>query len=1418
MSNGRSGFRIAWDTLRLLAAAFLAALAAAPAARAQIIIPVYVDDSPAAADSLARAGDFIASGNVDEAVRVIQKVISEEGDRLVVAEGEEDLFISARARTHDLLLSKPVALERYRAMQGGVAQRRLDEGAIAQVEHDWLLTTAGFEAALRLAQSHIESGAFEAARQTLEQLERHPDRLGPLGADAAQLLTLAARYIGRPEVVQHAQRWRREAGLDPAPETAFVAPPPPEFNRSLSPLETGPQVDLTEIVSKPLWSEPLADEPEPFEDLNDRRAADPEAASARAQLLYMIPVVAGDTVYVNDAESVWAWDRFTMALRWKREFSRLATPRSLASGSRQRMIEDLSSVTVFGPWVIAPTGLAQQGSRDGDDRVHALDTETGETRWSVQLPRLDPALEDASIRGPAVIDQGVVVLSTVKKTRTKRLDGIYLVGLDLGSGALRWRRQVGSVGALPYTAGARVSEPVALRHGVVYAAGRLGVAAAVESVSGRPIWVRRIQTESASAGPTDTWQVDEPRIIGDVMYAIAPNRASILAIDTASGRILSERWTTEFGRARHLLSNDATIFGVSDTSVFALDVAHFADESVKPRLILQAPAIRGRVVAAGDGVLAPVTNGLLVARADAESAENAQFIPLDHSGNFLALQSQVVVVDDVSAHSYLIWGVAERMLQERMAAEAHDAAPAATYAELAFRAGRPDRILPAVDSALTAIEARPLDERNQEARRRLFEASLEMVDPDPRKTTIERVSPELAAGLIDRLGRLASTPQERVRRLMVEGEHGESTRAPGAAVKSYQTILLTPMLASAQFERHGVTYDAEEEATRRLRRAVRDHGRAIYAQYESEAERELAAAAGSLDPDRFSAVARRYPLATCAPKAWLEAAAAFSARGKPNSAIFALERGLFAAEETLSADNPLVGELAGRLVQALAKSDRLAAASATLKRALDRWPGLILTESGATVDIASLSADLAARLARLDRLPVIGLIPPGRDGETNRVTTQTLEQWRITPPILAPRSAAAAEFIVLANEERGELGVWSADPRGGVRMLWSTGADQNTSFLHMGDDAIYLAHSSDRGPSVLKHDLATGRLLWTTPPLRQVFPPDPDLDRLVGARQNQHPEAFLDTPLDPRVPLGQALAAVDSGVLVLVERSGRAAAFDLATGQRLWAVGSTVAAVHDVAAGAGFVVIGGAPERHSRVVDNERIPGGLVALDIRTGRSVGALASDHGEVHWIRMTPEGDAVVGMKSAVACYDLFQARPRWSLTDPPSRETVDAWVFPGRVVTASDDGRLWQIDVAEGRRMAEPLESRGRVSPIFGGASGRAFGDRAVFASPLAVLAFDREGRLVGMDHRPDGAPQTLRGRFSERYVATIEIRPYTTDPTPLYGLSLVEPEGGSLAQRALVRLGEEPTELAVVNGRVLITAGNATLVIDAPPGD
>ncbi|MFN7021190.1 MAG: hypothetical protein ACK4WH_07680, partial [Phycisphaerales bacterium] len=83
-----------------LAGLTLALLGPLPALGQLQLNPVYVDDSPAAADTLARVKDHLSSGNLDEAVRVLQVLLDDHADRMFGPTDDGDVFISVRARVH----------------------------------------------------------------------------------------------------------------------------------------------------------------------------------------------------------------------------------------------------------------------------------------------------------------------------------------------------------------------------------------------------------------------------------------------------------------------------------------------------------------------------------------------------------------------------------------------------------------------------------------------------------------------------------------------------------------------------------------------------------------------------------------------------------------------------------------------------------------------------------------------------------------------------------------------------------------------------------------------------------------------------------------------------------------------------------------------------------------------------------------------------------------------------------------------------------------------------------------------------------------------------------------------------------------------------------------------------------------------
>src|ERR1044071_6885343 len=233
------------------------AMAVAAPVLAQRGRTVYPDEGVGTGDAILRVRELSEAGNTPEALRVLQKTLEAEGEQLIASAADKDLFIPVRGFIHDLLLSSPDLLTRYRTEQEPAAAKLLELGKYDDVESTRLLTPSGCEAVLRLAQIELEAARFESARLMLQQLERHPDRArgSKHAADAARLAGVIAGYLKRADISAWAQRWAAEAGVSGAVVPSNVPPAPAiSIKSSTNPLDAQPATDLSGIPSPPLQS------------------------------------------------------------------------------------------------------------------------------------------------------------------------------------------------------------------------------------------------------------------------------------------------------------------------------------------------------------------------------------------------------------------------------------------------------------------------------------------------------------------------------------------------------------------------------------------------------------------------------------------------------------------------------------------------------------------------------------------------------------------------------------------------------------------------------------------------------------------------------------------------------------------------------------------------------------------------------------------------------------------------------------------------------------------------------------------------------------------------------------------------------------------------------------------------------------
>ncbi len=1423
-----------WLSL-VAAAAMVAGVTGAAFAQPQLN-PVYVDDSPVASETFSRVRDHLGAGNVDEAVRVLQALLDEQGDRVLGVPGDPDLFISVRESVHRLVLGDARLLDRYRQNLAPRATAMLERGEIEALERQCLMTAAGFEATLRVAQSRLEAAQFEASLRALLQLEDHPDRRAEAGKAAAELAGVVARYLPRPEVRQLAERWAKQAGV--AAAAAAVRWPAGALVRGQSPMDTAATLRTEGLVSKPLWSAEYAPAGAIEENLKDN----PEPGIPRgAEELLVMPTVSGEMVFVNDGISVSAWDQFTLAQRWRvnpaaAEGPAGAAPRRGGAPGQPSYRGwalnpiDVATVAIQGRTAVAATGRALSGSRDGDTRISAMDAQTGRVKWTVDLTELDPLLADAVARGPVAVDEGVVVVGARKALAERRLLSLVLVGIDLETGAKLWVRPLGSSGMLPYMSQPGGSESSVIAEGVVYRGDRLGAVGAFEVATGRPVWVRRAPVDAMGVrDSTVPWRIGGPVIDGDSLFALAPDQRAILRIDRRSGALLSQKSTDRFGITPpdYIVKVGRMIAGIGADQIGYVSMDQFEDGVISTTARLLPPGIHGRVVVAGDRIVAPVPTGLAIFDPAAPDAEPVR-IDLDRPGAVVPIDSQLIVSDDTRLHSYLLWQVAETMLMSRMKASPEDPAPAVTFAELAYRAGRPDRILEAVDAALRAISMNPALESSAAAARRLFEAlreittcSLEDRDPRAESAAAVRMGPRLddaalVSALVDRMGRCASAPDDRVTHLLALGRVEERAGRAPSAVAAYQRVLDDSVLGGSTWRGVQLAVRADLEAVRRIEQLVEAKGPSVYAQQESAANDALTRLGPGASPERLSELAARFPLSTIVPRVYLQIAAAYSTPEQEQARLTALETGLRASVRVPGADAATVGRIAGELVDSLSSRGQSASAASILRLAREYFPNAELRSGDRVLDGGRLSAELDERIAKTVRWP--------RIGPTQCQGAQLVGRVTLMEPLLpGDRPFTAACFATMKDDE---IAVWSAAAAKGsdlVGKAWSTQpAGAQAVLLRTDSESAYFLMTTSAVGQVVRVPAAPGGKAWTSEVLKPLF--DVKDSRALRRLQEGGPTVFFPSPQDGILSTGDLTAAMDDRTIAIVQRGGKAAAFDTDTGQTLWSGLTPVSRVYDVDVAGGVLVVAGdmeVPAAGGGVAELRPI---VQTIDARTGKPLQRLSDFGGRTHWVRSTPDGSTVLlGVDRAVVCLDLGSGRANWVLTTPELVPASQAWIAGDRVILVSPDRTLWQASLSTGRLRPQPLDAPRThvesIRPLEAFAAAASEAADLVISTGQGMIVFGPQGELRGVDAM-GGFESMLPPRPAQGRAVTIETIADSRTPEGLmvFQIHQFETATAMLVDSKSIELGSHPMSMALLDGRIVISGGGITIVLAAPPAE
>lgn len=1352
--------------------------------------PVYVDDAPAARDVLLRLDDLIAQGSIREAVREVQQVLDTNAERVLPSSTDEGLFVSVRTVLRQRLIDDPALLAAYRETIEPEAASLLERSRLEELVRTRVLTPSGYEGVLRLAQLHVEAARFEAALRTLQELVGHPD-FNQRRDDAIALARLIARYIEHDGAEALMQQWNAGVVLERIEPPSWIDRP------GLGAMSVGPDTNIAGIVPRPLASVSLSPIQAPEPSAQDAGFVPRRGVADRdGGVNWTLPAAMGDVVYTNDGDTITAWDRFTLRQVWRvarrQEQSDDLFQQIEIRRRQSRRIEDASEVTVYGDRIIAVTGLAISGTRQGDGRAHCIDRHSGRVIWSVDPAELDPQLSDGSIRGPAEVVEGTVVFAVRKSARERRIVSVYLVGLDIEDGSLKWTRLIGSAGALPFQTSARFAERLSSGRGLIFRGDEIGIIAAVRADNGQVQWVRRYPSFRLYDNDVrPAWASTGPVVRDNSVFAISPDREQVVRLDAETGARLGQIDASRLGEPFYLLATRSHLVAVGESRLAWMRFDEFPRGRVELSEELGPPAVVGRASVAGERVVVPRDG--FITTIDTASGEEVD-TAVDRAGNVLALDGQLLVADRDSLHSYMVWEVASELLAQRVEDDPDNPVPAATLAELAYRAGKFDRIIESVDLALATIARDP--QAHESTRAALFQAVLDMLDPDSSRqsqgaqTRITDLSTLMA--LSERLEALAEQPEELVAHRLIEARLREAGGQPARAVESLQEILADSLLASSFWQGGQLTIRADLEATRRLRGLLMRRGWTAYRAFEREAQAQLDFTPERSDAKVYESLAEQYPFSTLAPRFWLLA----GERSDQTGALRAFDRGVRATEALTQVgarvDPNVAGELFGRLISGLVQAGRPGEARAVAERMANAWAGANPTLNGTLIDVEQLLASASSTPG--PKRAIIG-------SAVVEQRTPRLEQGRVLSATLEKNVPCPTDAVVLASPSSQTLRMLALDESGTLVERWSRKAPFEPILLEHTASDVLIAWLDPVGVILEMFDAMHGNSIWRLRPFE-----------LPGVQDGVNRAALLDgfvTPLEGRVFSDQVLVASDETMVAVAERSGRVVTIDRISGQVLWSGQSTVQRVFDMALGGGMLVLAG-----SKPDSGESWTAGVVALNARTGLVSSRLDEPPGTVRWVRLTDQGLMITGLDRGLVCVDINQSQVRWMLSEEPAVASLDAWIFGQDLYVLDQDRALWRIEVGSGRLLRPELETRGRLMDRVG-IRAVAMDSKVLFASGSGLLVYDRLGTLVGIDVF-DTVGALVSSEPGQSIIAMMDTAPFESpDRLSSFMLHLLSVDTGRLLATYPVRLPATPESVSLLNGLILISAGEATLVLQAP---
>lgn len=1376
--------------------------------------PVYLSDSPIAADAFIRLPELIAQNNLDEASRLVHQTIINHGDRLIESQSP-GIFIPVRQRMYRFVLDHPALLNAYRLKQTPAARVGLnDQDGWIRVSQDAWLTEPGMIASLHSAQVLIESGHFLSAIRILDRLVDHPD-MKPHAQRAAQLANLAARFVDSARAWEHADQWSDLANINRSPHKQETVPDriknAPIPNSSLewntrNTERTSEPLSLTGIVPSPLGQAVLT--PEAHLDELQSSSATQSSGANWIPTAWTAPVLLGDRVYTNDGMTVSCFDRFTLRPYWRIQTASTNTDLPITPAARSRMsrtFEDQTTITLDNGSLYLPTGIPRNGTRIGDPRVIKVDAHTGRTLWSIDIQAIDESLKDASIRGQLIVDNDTVIVGARTNNRKQRLISFAAIGLDTITGKTKWIRQIGSAGSLPFQQTGQLAHSPVLHEGIVYWTDYIGLAFAIDSSTGEVLWARSLASPDLYDRFTrPTFATNTPVITEHGMFTLTTDGRQILQLDLQTGNIIATRAAQPSGESLYLLRVNNKLACVSKTMVSFIPITRFENGTFTRTPTLDgANPIRGRAIVADNQIILPTNTGISIVNADKPSV--IEKIDLDAYGNTIVTDGQILVVNENTINNFLAWSIASKILADRIKA---DPVAAITLAELAHRSEQTNDIVPYVNQAVGVINNAPF-ETQEELNKNLFDAILEIVG----SSTSKKLSTQDQTTLYSQLATLAHTHKQVVAHRMAWGNWNSNHNNPAQAIRAYQDILDQPALGASMWEGTSIAVRGELEASRRIYEILNSLGYTPYRSFDQLAKTELEFLDRSDDPIALEQLAQRYPWSTTTPEIWFNASKLWKSKNKVQSAINAATNGIDSAialtEFGINTDQRVIDQLAQIAIAGMIDTNHPQNAQSLAASIIKVFPDLMIVIDGNSIT----HDEIATRTRKANQLPKIG-----------NAFIRDDQPLMVTGSPIKPVRRIDQGGIVLYAPQIGRLDYIRAGPNI-FETIWTRNSNTNEAPMIPWQDhartIIFWPQGTDTDDTGTLEaiETTTGRTIWTVSDLlieldqHSARIPD-DLARLDGQ---------FSTPVQGPVRTNQLITITDGQTIVVTDRIGRAIGLNLVTGERLWNTDLPANRVHDIDLDGGVLGICGESVSDITIEQPEGATKSVVAsIDSRTGKAIQVLDRFGQSPRWVRVNDDGNLHVATAQRLLSINTKAGGIDWVVNEDYLAESQTGWIANDHLVVLNADSELFMISLLGGAQTARPLDDRQRiqqrgwvqVQPVI---SMNDSPDSVMVTTSRGMLVFDDERNLIAADPMSVNTDM-IDIAWGEQRAVYLQ-RPQSVEKSSVANLYLLDTDGAMLLDSSAVAIpvaaDRIPISITAINGGVIVGYNEVSIFIRIP---